>query len=232
MAERWERLVYKAGSKAAVAALRKRIVAQMDAARALYQKAKSKRKDIGDLPGPLRFLVEALIAEIQNVTGDLADGDATADEWQADMLDLLAKYYPAALMTGLGTPDLTDEQLDGLADQVSAQADFLKDFAIEIQGADEFMPGWNARAESYAGGIKEPYWDGETDMLPLPAMPGDGTSQCLGNCTCSWSIEVLDEEAGDYDCTWVLESGSSHCQQCTERAEQWNPLQIRGFELQ
>jgi hypothetical protein len=117
-------------------------------------------------------------------------------------------------------------------DQVSAQADFLADFAIEIQSADQFWQGWNARAESYAGGIKNPYWQGATDMLPLPAMPGDGTSACLGNCTCGWRIDPIDETKGDYDCYWELESGSDHCQQCTERARQWAPLQIRDFRLQ
>lgn len=226
-AELWGRVALK--SKAGI---RKRVQAQLPAAQALYKKAAAKKKDLGDLPPELRYLIESLVQEIQNVTGDLAGGDTTASAWEADMLDLLARYYPAALMTGLGTGDLDDAAIDDLVDQVSAQADFLSDFAIEIQSADEFMPGWNARAESYASGIKTPYWDGATDMLPLPAMPADGTSQCLGNCNCQWRIEVIDEEAGDYDCFWELESGSDHCQTCTERASQWNPLQIRDFELQ
>lgn len=210
---------------------RKRIVGKLAQARALYQKF-AKHHKAGRTPPHLEELIAALKQQIENITGDLADGTLAADAWEQQMLDLLAEYYPAALMLGLDSTELDDDALDGLAEQVSAQADFLKDFTIEIQDADEFTPGWNNRAESYADGIKEPYWDGATDMLPLPAMPGDGTSQCLNNCNCGWRIEVLDEEAGDYDCYWELEDGSEHCQTCTERAEQWNPLRIRGFELQ
>lgn len=230
-AELWERLL-ALKALGDTADVRRRVLAHLARARVLASEARSRHKDLSDLPPALRYLIEALVQEIQNVTGDLASGAATLAQWQSNMIDLLATFYPAAQMAGLDTGDLTDDQITGLVDQVSAQADFLADFAIEIQSADTFWQGWNARAESYAGGIKNPYWQGATDMLPLPAMPGDGTSQCLGYCNCGWRIVPLDENAGDFDCYWELESGAAHCQTCTERARQWNPLQIRGFRLQ
>ena len=211
--------------------IRKRVLFQLPAARALYRKAAAKKKDLSDLPPELRYLIEALVQGIQNVTGDLAAGNTTVEQWQSDMLDLLARFYPAAHMAGLDSDELSESAITDLVAQVAAQADFLKDFVLEIADADTFWEGWNARAESYAGGIKNPYWQGATDVLPLPAMPGDGTSQCLGNCNCQWRIEPLDEEAGDYDCYWELESGAEHCQTCLERSGQWNPLQVRDFRL-
>lgn len=62
-------------------------------------------------------------------------------------------------------------------------------------------------------------------------MPAQGT-QCLENCCCKWEITTLDEKAEDYDCYWRLEPGKEHCQTCEERAEQWNPVKIRGGVLQ
>ena len=62
-------------------------------------------------------------------------------------------------------------------------------------------------------------------MLPLPAMPGDGTSQCLTRCRCSWDITKLEGD-GNYDCTWVM-SDAEHCQTCRQRATDWAPLRVR-----
>lgn len=210
---------------------RKRIEHALPKAQKLYRQVSKRRKDT-KIPAALTQLYDLLAQKVEDITGDLAHGDLTASTWADDMIDLLAEYYAAARMAGAGTEDLSDEALDELAHRVGVQADFLKDFEIEIQDSDEFMAGWNARAEMYAAGIKTAYWDGATEMLPLPAMPAEGT-QCLDNCLCAWRIETIDAEAGDYDCYWEWESGKvDHCQTCTERHEQWYPLEIRGFEVQ
>ena len=65
--------------------------------------------------------------------------------------------------------------------------------------------------------------------LPLPAMPRDGTSQCLSNCGCAWEIAELDGD-GNYDCTWQL-GKTENCQTCRQRAADWSPLQIRDGRL-
>lgn len=209
---------------------RKRIERLLPKAQKLYRQVSRRRKD-AKIPAALTQLIDLLSQKVGDITGDLADGDVTASAWADEMNDLLAEYYTAARMAGAGSEDLSDEALDELAHRIGVQADFLKDFEIEIQDADEFMAGWNARAEMYAEGIKTAYWDGATEMLPLPAMPGEGT-QCLDNCNCAWRIEAIDAEAGDYDCFWEWEEDSAHCQTCTQRHEDWYPLEIRDFELQ
>lgn len=209
---------------------RKRIERLLPKARALYRKV-AKRGKAAKIPKALTQLLDALSQKVKDITGDLEGGGLTAAQWVDDMEDLLAEYYTAARMAGAGTDALTADALDELAHRVGVQADFLKNFEIEIQDSAEFMAGWNARAEQYAAGIKTAYWDGVTEVLPLPAMPGEGT-QCLNNCNCAWRIEPVDADAGDYDCFWEWEPDSAHCQTCIERHEQWYPLQIRGFEVQ
>jgi hypothetical protein len=132
-------------------------------------------------------------------------------------------------MAGVGSDVLPPAVRSQLVAGVQAQFAFLDGFAIEIQDTDEYMAGWNARADMYAKSIKTPYWQGRTRMLPLPAMPAEGT-QCLTNCGCSWEIVTIDEEAGDYDCYWRRGKDDS-CQTCIARAQNWSPLQVRGGVL-
>lgn len=99
---------------------------------------------------------------------------------------------------------------------------------VQVQSDKQFRSGWEQRAATYAQGIKTPYWNGRVVMLPLPAMPGQG-SQCESACSCKWDVKVVNAKRGDYDCYWTLADGSdSHCQTCLVRAENWSPLKIRG----
>ncbi len=109
-----------------------------------------------------------------------------------------------------------------------AQLEYLAAFRDEIQGA-AWQPGWAARAQMYADSITNPYWSGKTRGWALPAMPGDGTTQCLTHCKCAWEIETLAGD-GNADAYWRL-GAAEHCQTCTQRAHEWSPLQIRGGEL-
>ena len=59
----------------------------------------------------------------------------------------------------------------------------------------------------------------------LPAYPADGTTQCKKGDKCHWEIEQLDGE-GNYDAYWRL-APAEHCPTCDERAQLWNPLEIR-----
>ena len=64
----------------------------------------------------------------------------------------------------------------------------------------------------------------------LPAWPGDGTTICLTNCKCRWSINILSIERGDYNATWRL-GAAEHCRTCRQRARAWKKLRVRGGEL-
>lgn len=183
-----------------------------------------------EFPESLDELLRRLADLIAAITADLEIAAIDLIAWRAEMERLLARYHLAAYMAGQESPDLTEAELAQVTAYVETQLQFLDNFAFVIQTGAEWQAGWNARAALYAEGIKAPYWKGRTKILPLPAMPGDGTTQCLTNCRCLWDVVVVDEEAGDYDATWTL-GVADHCQTCLERSEQWAPLQIRDGRL-
>lgn len=175
---------------------------------------------------PLQRLIARLKAAITSLTDDLQAGSVDVDAWEDQVAQALQQAYPAAYKAGGGTLDDTARQ--AVDKQVKAQLNYLGRFALEIQGADEWQAGWNSRAAMYAEGVKVPYWQGRTKMLPLPAMPGEGT-QCLVNCKCSWDVQQLDGD-GNYDATWRI-GASESCQTCKQRATEWAPLKIRDGRL-
>lgn len=186
-------------------------------------------KQDADYPEDLGDLISRLRAEINSLTISLQAGEIDPIVWQAEFERFLVRYHEAAYMTGQGSPVMKTVDLNSVKFYVGSQLEFLDNFRFVIQSADQFMAGWLARAEMYAGGIKKPYWKGKTKVLPLPAMPAEGTA-CLDNCGCSWDIEIIDEESGDYDAYWIRGKRDS-CKTCLERAAQWSPLEIRAGVL-
>lgn len=179
--------------------------------------------------GKLGLLIKSLEAKLRALFRRLQAGQITPDQWYTLTARLLAKYAQAALMLGLDTDTLTPEHIRVSWELMSGQLEYLDNFKMQIQNAPEFQAGWESRAASYAKAIKVPYWKGRTQMLPLPAMPAEGT-QCMNNCGCYWEINAIDAGAGDYDCYWRRGKDDS-CQTCIEREKQWNPLLIRGGVL-
>lgn len=178
-----------------------------------------------------RRLIALMLLDVRKLMRALEAGRQTVEAWQQAFSETLAKYHTAALLVGQGDAALGDAGRRYLDQAVEAQIKFLRNWAIEIQDEAQFKLGWNARAALYAQGIGASYWRGATKMLPLPAMPRDGSTRCLGNCTCSWSIVELDGD-GNYDCTWHLGATERHCQQCPQRARDWAPLRIRDGRLE
>ena len=177
-----------------------------------------------------RRLIALFLIDTKRLTDALEAGGQTVAQWKAAFSDALAKYHTAALLVGQGNSTLTPQGRRYLGKVVEAQIKYLNNFATEIQSAEQFKPGWLARSALYAQGIGASYWKGATKMLPLPAMPRDGTSQCLSNCTCSWEITELDGD-GNYDCYWKLGAAERHCQTCPQRSRDWAPLRIRDHRI-
>ena len=190
----------------------------------------------GDLPPSLQYLLGAFREAIRELTTRLQIGMITIDEWRRSMETLIARYHAASFMAGQRSPLIGVTEEGYVYDYVRTQLGFLDNFALVIQSGAEWQAGWNARAEQYAKGIVSPYWKGRTKILPLPAMPGDLTTACGQNCACLWDVVTIDEKNADYDCYWRLNASrvilTEHCQECTLRAREWNPLKVRDGILQ
>lgn len=144
--------------------------------------------------------------------------------WQRDMERMIktahrAAYYAAqaqrlqvsvATLKGLSKAERAD--LDKV---VKSQLGYLKDFATAAPDMSEAAV--KARADMYAGAIKETY--GMARYPGLPFYPTQG-SECLTNCKCEW------QDNGDGSYTWVL-SAKESCPTCEARAAA-NPYQIEA----
>lgn len=184
------------------------------------------------LPQPiLDRLIHRLSVLIGAATSALETDPDKLDDWYDELSRQLRRYHLAGFMGGYGTGTIPKGADTQIAQDLQTQLKFLKQFKIEIQNADDWQASWNSRAEMYARSIQVPYWRGKTKMLPLPAMPGDGTTQCLTNCRCAWNIDTVNEDNNDYDAYWIYGATEDHCQGCRERQAQWSPLQIRNGEI-
>lgn len=183
---------------------------------------------------PRRSTLDRLIARLSQLVAlatDALEADpAQVAAWQEELKRQLARYHQAAYLAGSGATELSTAARAAVRTDLATQLRFLGQFALEIQGAADWQRGWNARAAMYAKSIQTPYWRGATRLLPLPAMPGDGTTACLTNCRCAWDVQELEGE-NNYDCTWVM-GDAEHCQGCKQRASDWSPLKIREGVVQ
>lgn len=183
-------------------------------------------------PSALRWLLDRLTRLIATATDALEQSYPDGvDAWQQEVARQLARYHAAAIMAGADVDALTKPMTVAVTQDLATQLGFLAKFGVDIQEGDQWEKGYNARAEMYAGAIKAPFYRGFTGMLPLPAMPCDGTSQCLTRCLCSWEIDTLEGE-GNADAYWRLGGTEHHCQTCPQRARDWAPLRIRNGVLQ
>lgn len=171
----------------------------------------------------LERLTLAFTLAIQTLMEHWRDHDVTLDEWEEIFLALLAQYLSASLMLGLGTEQLNAEQQAYVTEKVNAQKGYLDGFKGDL--AQGWQDSFLDRAELYASAVTTPYWRGKTWKLELPALPGDGSTECLQWCKCHWDIQDLG--GGNFDCYWVL-GEAEHCPTCTLRADKWIPYRIRA----
>lgn len=179
---------------------------------------------------PAQPIIDRILVDVEGLMTDLEAGDVTATAWQGDMAAALARGHMAAYMAGQGSAELDSASQKRVLADVTKQLSFLSNFTVEIQSAAEFQRGWNARAAMYADAVGASYYAGAFKMWALPALPRDGSTQCLSRCNCSWDVQELEGE-GNADAYWRV-GPTEHCQTCLERAKQWAPIKFRGGELQ
>lgn len=190
--------------------------------------------DVSKYPPNFGALLGSFNGEIAALMKRLETGKIKPSAWEDSFARLLAKYGQAARMLGTGRDELTEAELIKSRSWLNNQLRYLDNFTLVIMSnlgavAKEYNPAWESRANMYASSTVTEYWEGRTEDLPLPAMPGQGT-QCMGNCHCRWEIVWLNKANGDADAYWRL-GDAEHCQTCEVRAEMWNPIRIRGGDL-
>lgn len=189
-----------------------------------------------DYPKKIQPYLVALSESIGELMLDLKSGKITPNAWYEQFSELIAMFNVIGYhATAKKTP--TGEAFDWLTGNVAAQLSYLQGFRDTItatMGAEGEWPAtWDARAEMYTTSIIAPFWYGETKGLPIPALPGDGSSQCGSRDRCEIRIDWEDEETGTADVYWLLdpEADGRHCQTCEVRADEWNPLHFEDWTM-
>lgn len=179
-------------------------------------------------PLALDSLIARASDQIAEATARLQARALTLDQWEMQMLLAIEMAYTAAYGAGSGS-ELTDADRALVNGMVGEQREFLRGFKQAISDGSISPAQAQARAQMYAESVKSSYWRGATRGYVIPAVPGDGSTQCLTNCKCSLRIDELEGD-GDADIYWLL-SDAEHCQGCIQRAADWSPLQVRDGEV-
>ena len=172
---------------------------------------------------PLKLKALAAVA-ISDATARLASG-GSRQAFDKEMRAIIARSQTAAYVAGtaqrLGIP-LDSPLLSRARLSKAERADITQAVAGQLKYLDDFVAGMDdmsdaaiaARANMYAGASRATYYKSATEA-DLPAYPGDGSSECLGNCGCSW------EQGGD-GYSWIRGKTDS-CATCLRRESEWAP---------
>lgn len=187
-------------------------------------------------------LTEQFSGDLEGLMTALSDGRLTSQGWLSEFEAMIARYHIAALLQGGQMKRLSETAVKTLTGLIAVQLGFAAGFfkllrALGPVGIGDRMKQLAWRAKLYAGAIRTAWDNGDQirrygRILPLPAQISQGT-QCGNNDRCTWRIEELDRERGDFDAYWELDQtpGIVHCQTCLVRAREWNPVRIRGWRL-
>jgi hypothetical protein len=149
-------------------------------------------------------------------TQTLADGGSIA-AWRRQMEIAIRRSqtaaYIAATAERLGTTPalikgLSKAERADLNARIDAQLKYLDGFAADLKAGRLTMAQAQARANLYSGATRGAFY--ATRYPGLSAVPGDGSTPCLGNCKCT-----LEERSGGI--WWVLHP-AEHCGPCVDMA--------------
>lgn len=168
-----------------------------------------------------------------NLARLVASGQMTVNEWQRQMERLMQESVVQQFWLGRGgKKSMTDADWDWLDGYVSAQYDEIAYLANQLalgmySEAQLSTHGSNLIRRSRAGYEGGNAMAHGVDVGRLPAIPGDGSTKCMGNCHCYW---IHHFEDGDWvGSTWhhpkVAKEipGWEPCRDCEYRINAWNP---------
>ena len=179
------------------------------------------------MPGIPDKLQALAIVSIQDATAAyLKSGNV--GKWEKDMQAILARLHTASYISATAarlnvSPDsplisqsrLSRAERADISAQVAGQLKYLRAFAAQVKAGGMSERAVLARAVSYAGSVKAPYYAARWGEWDIPTRLLPGTAQCMGNCLCHLS-DVKDNGDGTGTLTRVLGAGAAerHCADC------------------
>jgi len=175
-------------------------------------------------------LIDAAEEEVVQLTEDLYAGEIQIDEWEEANTQALkdAHLAQAALAAG-GFAFLTGDAQLAVSIALTRQLTFLSGFSRDI--VDGLTAGLALnRIRQYGNASQQSYWNQWNQqaaeqvgrqfdhLIPLPRIPGDGSTICRGNCRCFLSHH-------DRGIDWIPTAAES-CGTCLdmEAGNPWGPM--------
>lgn len=165
--------------------------------------------------------IDAGKALIETLTQQMNAGDITVAQWKMAVASELKDMHGAFAMFGAGGRDaMTPAMWGRVGGNLSDEFRHLQELANGIVSGKVSPAQAAARINQYSDASKQAYWQAVKEVAPeadnqdlplLTTVPGDGSTQCRGNCNCK--IVIHDDGSADV----VLGSGES-CDDCVARA--------------
>lgn len=122
---------------------------------------------------------------------DLVARRITVSQWRDAMATELDRAHTTAYAVGAGGVQHVD--IDRVNTIVTTQTRYLDAWSRNLSDVDVIDAGQvKQRAGLYLSAVTSTLQRAATDRLgipPLPAYPGDGSTQCLVRCKCRWVLE-------------------------------------------
>lgn len=173
--------------------------------------------------------LDAQRASAADLAERLIQNDMTVGQWERIMRrDIKTSYIDQYVLAHGGRGTMTQADWGRIGAMVKEQYRYLDGFAQAIADGNLTEGQIRMRSQMYHDSSVQAYERAAAQILGvprLPAYPGDGSTACHTNCRCHWRIEPVN---GGWDCYWIVDPAAEHCDDCIERGDQWNPLEVRA----
>lgn len=164
---------------------------------------------------------------VNNLVNSLADGHISLQTFEREMRTRIRTAYSTEYIFGRGgVASMAQADRGRLGGILNEQYRFLRGFIEMLRDGDVTPEYARNRAGLYIQSATQAHERGKAAAhgdLNLPAYPGDGSTECLSRCRCTWRITEKDTQ---WNATWVLNASVETCATCSSRAGEWSPLVI------
>lgn len=155
-----------------------------------------------------------------------SDGKIDADAWESQCRETIKTTAIDQYVAGRGgRGEMTQSDWGRVGQFSREQYGYLSGMADDLEGLSPAQR--EARIRMYVESTDRMFERARIVEMGVPydrvpALPGDGSTQCLVNCQCHWEFE---RGEGGWNCYWRL-GEAEHCDNCKGRADDWNPYFI------
>lgn len=193
-----------------------------DKATKTYIDANGRRMSQATLTSVRDAYLSSMADLIESYVNNLASGTWTISTFETEMRNRLKNAYVAEYTLGKGGfEQMTPSDYGRVGAQLKKQYKYLRTYLEDVAAGRESVGNARQRANNFLGSARQAFGRGRAGAwdITLPYYPGDGGTECGGNCKCVWDIEGDDEEVRAY---WVM-SSSEHCDGCKARNSESSP---------